>query len=80
MNPNHLIYTPREEPTENVGSWNLTTVIWISGCKGAVNNAEKTCPRSYHYTVTNITVLRGLYTSSHPPSNSVWVLILLCLF
>lgn len=63
-NPNHLIDTRRKAPTENVGSWNLATVIWTPGCKGGeINNAEKSCSGSYHYLVMNITMLRVLYIS-----------------
>ena len=80
MNLNHLIDTRGKASTENVGSWNLATVIWTPGCKGGeVNNAEKSCSRSYHYLVTNITMLRVIY-HFNPPSNSVWVLKLLSLF
>lgn len=54
VNPNNLISTPKEPPTENMVSWNLTILIWTRGCKGGGNHAEKTSPGGYHYIITTI--------------------------
>lgn len=88
VNPNNLIYPPREAPTKNTVLWNLTILIWTPGWKGGGNRAEKTFPGGYHYTVTTVTgsqvpVLSKSLThliSLNPPSNLLWVLILLPLF